>query len=584
MNERTKTGIDVLQASFLLGILGNVLLRQTPWGLNVFLFVAAFVTAMVMLVLRRKPEFWTRQNAALFGAMLFFSAMFVWRDSIELRIYDTFAILTIMGVLMLPAMKIQAKVAGVFHYAVGFLWSGINSAFSPAILLASDIKWASIPKTGWSKHLLSAIRGLLIALPIILIFGALFVAADAVYQGMVERVFNVPAEIVFTHLLLTAVFFWLSAGYFRGFLFEAGVHEPVVAAGVQANADSVTDTQSLSIFDQVRAENAPNPDALPNNATILDHINKSDPPNAEQPEPPAEKKKWQWQNFDNSAIPQAFTLGAVETSIVLGLINLLFLSFVIVQIPYLFGGMDLVQNTPDFKLAEYARRGFGELVAVTAMVLPILLLSHWLLRKDNPVNEKIYRVLAGIQIVLLFVIMASAVQRLVLLTGNLGYGLTTVRLYPAVVMVWFAIVFIWFGVTVLRGARRHFAWGALWSAFFVLGAIHVLNPDEFIVKTNLALMQHGREFDAGYNSRLSDDAIPALLEGMPGMTLGDRCEVGSAIHYRYRELGQLNDLRSLNWSRRTALNSLRTNDSLLHQTDGCPESLKNDKETTDVVE
>ncbi len=144
-----------------------------------------------------------------------------------------------------------------------------------------------------------------------------------------------------------------------------------------------------------------------------------------------------------------FTLGTVEVSVILGLINLLFLSFVIFQVPYLFGGMELVQNTPDFKLAEYARRGFGELVAVSALVLPMLLLGHWLVRKDKPVTETLFRVLAGVQIALLFVIMASAVQRLVLLTGNLGYGMTTVRLYPLIVMAWLAVVFVWFGATVL---------------------------------------------------------------------------------------------------------------------------------------
>ena len=569
MNERTKTGLEVLQASFLLGILGNVLLRQMPWGLNVFLFVAAFVTAAVMLVLRRKAAFWTGQNAALFGAMLFFSAMFVWRDSIELRLYDTFAILTIMGVLMLPAMKVKATVSGVFHYAVGFVWSGINSAFSPAVLLLSDIKWASIPKTGWSKHVLSTIRGLLIALPIILVFGALFVAADAVYQGLVERVFNVPAETIFTHLLLTAVFFWLSAGYFRGLLFELGVRD----TAVPAESSNTSDTQNLSIFEQVKAEETVNPDALPDNATILDHINKSDPPNAEPAPPPVEKKKWQWQNFDNSIMPQAFTLGVVETSIVLGLINLLFLSFVIVQIPYLFGGMDLVQNTPDFKLAEYARRGFGELVAVTALVLPILLLSHWLLRKDSPVNEKIYRVLAGVQIVLLFVIMASAVQRLFLLTGNLGYGLTTVRFYPMVVMIWFAIVFVWFGLTVLRGARQHFAWGALWSAFFVLGAIHVVNPDDFIVRTNIRLMNEGRVFDSRYNSHLSGDAIPALLESVNSMSYENQCVVKSKLNDRLIHSRAENDLRSWNWSRSKALAGLENVSGAL-DTAGCPDHLR----------
>ena len=293
--------------------------------------------------------------------------MFVWRASTELMILDTLAILIAMGVLMLPAMKVQARIAGVFHYAAGFIMSGLNSALSPIALLSSDIKWK--PKTGLSKNLFAVIRGLLIALPLVLIFGALFVSADAAFEGLVERFFSAPSDVVVSHFVLTAAFFWLSAGYLRGLLFGPGiVREPAAAADSTAAG-----TQDLSKFDQVRAEDTVNPDALPDNATILDHINKSDPPNAGQTPPPAGKKPRQWQNFDNSAIPQAFTLGVVETSIVLGLINLLFLSFVIIQVPYLFGGIELVQNTPDFKLAEYARRGFGELVAVTALVLPILL-------------------------------------------------------------------------------------------------------------------------------------------------------------------------------------------------------------------
>ena len=181
--------------------------------------------------------------------------------------------------------------------------------------------------------------------------------------------------------------------------------------------------------------------------------------------------------------------------------------------------MDLVQNTPDFKLADYARRGFGELVTVSALVLPILLVSHWLLRKDSPINEKIYRVLAGIQIGLLFVIMISATQRLLLLTGNLGYGLTTVRFYPMAVMVLLALIFVWFSLTVLRGMRQQFAWGALWLTLFTLGTLHVLNPDDFIVRTNVGLMREGRGFDTEYVSQLSDDAVPALFENMSKMDL-----------------------------------------------------------------
>lgn len=571
-----------------MGILGNLLLRETPWGLNAFLFVSAFVAALGAITVRRRPELVTGQNIALCAAMIFFSSMFLWRDSIELRVYDTFAIITLMGVLILSSIKVKAKISGIFHYCIGILWAGINSVFAPAVLLSTDVKWNSIPKLGWSRHIISVVRGVLIALPLILVFGALFAAADAAYAGMVERVFSIAPEELFSHFLLTAVFFWLTAGYYRGLLLGGDLHEPAVPVSDAASRETAVANAKAnrSIFEQVRAEEGARPETLPDNATILEHINQSDPPDAAPvpcaasdhgSKPAAEMKKWEWQNLDNSLVPQAFTLGVIETSVVLGLMNLLFLSFVVMQLPYLFGGIDLVQNTPDFKLAEYARRGFGELVAVTGLVLPLLLATHWLLKKENPLNEKIYRVLAGIQIVLLFVIMASAMQRLFLLTGPLGYGLTTVRFYPMVVMIWFAIVFVWFGLTVLRGARQYFAWGALWSAILLLAGLHVLNPDDFIARTNISLMKQGREFDASYHAELGDDAIPALLEGLPDMSLEDRCYLGSSIHYRYRDLGQITDLRSLNYSRKMAFRELRANDELLHLTEGCPSSYHNDK-------
>jgi hypothetical protein len=213
--------------------------------------------------------------------------------------------------------------------------------------------------------------------------------------------------------------------------------------------------------------------------------------------------------------------------------------------------MDLVQNTPDFKLAEYARRGFGELVAVSALVLPMLLVGHWLLKNDKPAAGTLFKVLAGIQIGLLFVIMASAVQRLVLLTGNLGYGMTTVRLYPMIFMTWLAIVFVLFAATVLRNARQYFAWAALWSAFFVLGATHVLNPDAFIVRTNLALMEQGREFDAGYNASLSQDAVPDLIGILDKLSYRDQCVVRTVLWGSLSSRNEQDDtdLRSWNLSR-----------------------------------
>src|SRR5688572_4193336 len=150
MNERTKTGLEILQAAVLLGVLGDVLIRQTPWGLNVLLFTGALVAAFVMLVLRRKREFWNAQTIALNAALVFFAAMFVWRDSMELKTFDTLAILTILAILTLPSLNIKTQTAGVFHYLIGFIWSGISAAFAPFFLVFNDIGWKSIPQTGWS--------------------------------------------------------------------------------------------------------------------------------------------------------------------------------------------------------------------------------------------------------------------------------------------------------------------------------------------------------------------------------------------------------------------------------------------------
>ena len=569
MKERTDIGLSILKTAVLVGVLADLLLRATPWGVNVTLFNIAFAAGMIMLLRRANPEALNRQTLGLFGAWMFFAAMFAWRDSIELRVADTVAIVIILSILFLPRIDVWPSVSGAAQYVLGFIWSAANAFASPFILLVSDIEWSSSERTGLSKYVYSALRGFVIAAPLLVIFGALFIAADAAFQGLMERAFDIKPEVVFTHVFLAGGFAWLSAGYLRGVLLTGAVFPD------SASAEEKPLDKDAADAEQARDEGSDGTLKIPDNFSILDHINRSEEPNVSEAES-SNGSNWTWAEIDNSVLPHAFTLGSVEIGVVLGLLNLLFLSFVIVQTPYLFGGMELVQNTPDYKLAEYARRGFGELVAVAALVLPVLLAGHWLVRNGDKVAGKLFRVLAGVQIALLFVIMASAVQRLVLLTGPLGYGLTTVRLYPLIFMTWLAVVFVWFCATVLRGARKHFAWGALWAAIVILGATHLLDPDAFIVKNNLELMRQGRPFDATYNSELSDDAIPQLIQGLPAMPPESRCEVGSALHYRYRELGRETDLRSLNYSRQRAFALLRSNDALLHETPECPPQYSND--------
>ncbi len=179
-----------------------------------------------------------------------------------------------------------------------------------------------------------------------------------------------------------------------------------------------------------------------------------------------------------------FSLGAIETGVMLGLLDLLFLAFVAVQVRYFFGGSALVQATTGLTYAEYARSGFFELVAVAALVLPFLLFVHWLLRPDDARGQRAFRWLAGAQIALLFVIMASAFERMRLYQAE--YGLSEQRLYPTAFMGWLAVVFVWFCLTVLRGHRERFAFGAMVAGFLLIATLHVVNPDALIARTNMA--------------------------------------------------------------------------------------------------
>jgi hypothetical protein len=257
-----------------------------------------------------------------------------------------------------------------------------------------------------------------------------------------------------------------------------------------------------------------------------------------------------------------FSLGIIEIGIALGLLNLLFLSFVIVQFRYFFGGAASISLTPGLTYSEYARRGFFELVTVAALVLPLLLLAHWLLHKEKPESERLFRFLAGIQIVFLFVIMASALQRMRLYQRE--YGLTEQRLYPTAFMAWLAVVFVWFALTVLRGQRQYFAFGAMVAGFVLIAGLHLLNPGALIARVNVARALEGRRFDGQYAASLNADAVPELIRALPRLHERERRVIARHVLMSW-SAARYQDWRTWNYSRARAFAIVQLNVADLQQ-------------------
>ncbi|MEP6688748.1 MAG: DUF4173 domain-containing protein, partial [Gemmatimonadales bacterium] len=210
----------------------------------------------------------------------------------------------------------------------------------------------------------------------------------------------------------------------------------------------------------------------------------------------------------------------------------LFAAFVVVQFRYLFGGSELVRSLTGMSYAEYARRGFFELVAVAALSLPLLLVAdHWLDRSDMRRVWR-FRQLAGLMLLLLDVMLASALLRMWLYTTQ--FGLTELRFYTTAFMGWLVLVFGWFVATVLRGRRERFATGALAAGWLVLAALNLVNPDGVIAGVNLRRAATGRPLDVAYTAKLSADALPAFHRGLPRLATNEACEAADRLEIRWR--------------------------------------------------
>jgi len=197
-------------------------------------------------------------------------------------------------------------------------------------------------------------------------------------------------------------------------------------------------------------------------------------------------------------------LGAVEVTLVLVLLDLLFGAFVLVQSRAFFGGQAWVQSHAHLTYAQYARQGFFQLLAVAGLALALVVLLDWAQERRSAATT----VLAAIFVLLVAAVMVSALQRMRLYQRE--YGLTELRLYSTAFMLWLAVVLAWLGATVLRGRRERFAAGLVGSGLVAIVALNLVNPDALIARVNLDRAAEGKQVDYSYLRTLSADAAPTL--------------------------------------------------------------------------
>jgi hypothetical protein len=493
----------LLVAAGTLGVIGDALLRAPdPPGLNLSLWIASVAIAAVALQ-RRAALVLDSERAGWLAIGVLFAAGLAWRDAPPLKLLALGCATLAFALAAHRPVAAWVRRAGVIRYAGALLLGALHAWTAAALAVVDVMRSTRRVDAGRASRWRSAAavaRGLAIAAPLVAVFGALFMSADAVFAKLVANVLRFDLERIATHIPLFSILAWLSAGYLRGFL---------------------TSTE------------------LP---------------------PPADG---QARNGRGASVPTCQTLGIAEVATALAAIDLLFLAFVIVQFRYLFGADTLVQLTPDLTYADYARRGFFELVAAVALVVPVLLAADWLLDRRIRRDATVLGVLAAAQIALVLAIAASALQRLRLYHAS--YGLTESRFYAAVLLVWIGAMLLWMAATVLRGRRDLFAIGTLTSGLATIALLFVIGPDEIIARANVARMASADapvRFDVAYATSLSADAVPVLIDALPALPPDVQCPLARHMMQRWAP-DRERSIRTWNWAASGASDAVREHEAQL---------------------
>lgn len=445
----------VVAVGVVLGLAANILFVDDGPGLNAPLFGTAFLAALFGLsALEGVRPRW--RNAWLAAPIAGLLVMVAVRDEPLVVWLNLGLALTLSAVLVRLFQHGDLSQFGLWDYLTHGLWTG----FETTLVYPAAAVHAAGRNQGraYSTQLWAVGRGLVIALPIVLVLAGLLASADPAFsQAWWEalkalKLDNIP-ELIWRLIVIGAVA-WLTLGALS---YALGRSAPPVAAR--------TASAGLGL------------------------------------------------------------LGATETGVVLLAVNGLFLSFVIIQFQYFFGG-DRNIEVAGLTYAEYARRGFFELIAVAVLTLGLGLTLRAITMFRSQRATTAFNLLSAALVVLTGVLLVSAFQRLWLYED--AYGFTRLRTYAHVFIIWLGVALLVFLITTLLNRPRQFILGALGCVLGFVLTLNVFSTDAFITRENIArgtlltestlewlsARYDARAIDSAYLATLSDDAVPELVAAL----------------------------------------------------------------------
>ena len=473
--------IVALITAILLGVWAEYLFFGQPLGLNVFAFFAAGTVGLILLARHSKIQP-MRRNFWLGGTALLLAGFAGMRAA---QFTTWLNLLAALGVTAFWAFLFTSgdlrRFKMVDYFAAAVVSSFEITLFKPPSGMADFLQQVGGKQN--SQRLRAVLRGLFLTVPLVIVLTLLLTSADAAFNQAVMDVLRLMRLDNLSEIIRRLLFWFAAAWISLGGLFFA--------------LREVNDR------------------ALNNRGS--------------SPIPAADLSKG--------------SFGMIESGIVLGSVDALFAAFVVVQFRYFFGGQANI-TVAGYTYAEYARRGFAELVVVALFVLGLALLLHAVTRRSNQTAILTFEGLSALLIVLTGIILVSAFRRLNLYED--AYGFTQLRLYTHIFIVMLGALLLAFLVCLHFNRADLFLFCSFVACLGFVATLNLLNTDAFIARQNIARYQQSGKLDAAYLASLSDDAIPELLPLLQNAPADDRQIIGSALHFRLNELEA--DRSKISWA------------------------------------
>ncbi len=448
----------MLLLALLFGLVSQYLFVGAPSGISVLVFIAAFYGLFFYSIKGRMGGFEKWQGQASSGWLLFIPIFLLtltyalYANSLfrQLNMFALFALIVSQTALM-TSSSTKPWYRGIFYTELLFLALIKPFAFIgvPFTLFNDRLKGKDSPNSARSK-LAKILLGLLLSAPILIVVIALLASADEIFLSwMIE----IPDALGRFSLgdgiwrLIVAAFFALYAFcYIWGLLFNKLTD---TASGPAADSQEAVSKQSRRL--------------------------EMDP----------------------------ITAGTLLISI-----NLVYVLFVFIQFSYLFGAANgLLPEGAAY--ADYARRGFAELVLVALINVGLLMCGLHLIRRTGAAAEWVRKLSLSVLIGCTLVMLVSAFSRLSLYEE--AYGFSQTRLLVHGFMLYLGVLL---AIAMLRIWREHFSMGKAYICVSIIAFVvmNYVNLDARIAAKNIDRFERTGNIDIAYLGTLSTDAAPELLK------------------------------------------------------------------------